>query len=90
MAFSAVEAASGNHITFSVLDMHSPGAPWTAAAANPADPLHPTALRLQQEWRSNADKFNLGDARDAYDRTFAGGYITANGAAQSRLVLVHG
>ncbi len=64
MSFSAVEAASGNHITFSVLNMQYPSAaPWAAAAANPADPLHPTALRLQQEWRSNAAKFNLGDTR---------------------------
>jgi hypothetical protein len=32
----------------------------------------------------------LGVLVDAYDRIFAGGYITANGSTQARLVLIHG
>jgi hypothetical protein len=32
----------------------------------------------------------LGVLVDAYDRIFVGGYITANGATQARLVLIHG
>jgi len=32
----------------------------------------------------------LGVLVDAYDRIFAGGYSTANGASQGRLVLIHG
>lgn len=32
----------------------------------------------------------LGVLVDAYDRIFAGGYITANGSTEARLVLIHG
>ncbi len=47
---------------------------------------------LLEHWfpASAAPSEALGVLVDAYDRIFAGGYITANGAAQARLVLIHG
>ncbi len=47
---------------------------------------------LLEHWfpASAAPSEALGVLVDAYDRIFAGGYITANGATQARLVLIHG
>jgi hypothetical protein len=47
---------------------------------------------LLEHWfpASSAPSEALGVLVDAYDRIFAGGYITANGSTQARLVLVHG
>ncbi len=47
---------------------------------------------LLEHWfpPSAAPSEALGVLVDAYDRIFAGGYITANGSTQARLVLVHG
>lgn len=49
-------------------------------------------LPLLEHWfpASAAPSEALGVLVDAYDRIFAGGYITANGATQARLVLIHG
>jgi hypothetical protein len=49
-------------------------------------------LPLLEHWfpASATPSEALGVIVDAYDRIFAGGYITANGAAQARLVLIHG
>ena len=47
---------------------------------------------LLEHWfpASAAPSEALGVLVDAYDRIFAGGYITANGSTQARLVLIHG
>ncbi len=47
---------------------------------------------LLEHWfpASAAPSEALGVLVDAYDRIFAGGFITANGATQARLVLIHG
>jgi hypothetical protein len=47
---------------------------------------------LLEHWfpASAAPSEALGVLVDAYDRIFAGGYITANGVTQARLVLIHG
>jgi len=47
---------------------------------------------LLEHWfpASPASSEALGVLVDAYDRIFSGGYITANGATQARLVLIHG
>jgi hypothetical protein len=49
-------------------------------------------LPLFDHWfpASAAPSEALGVLRDTYDRIFVGGYITGNGATQSRLVLIHG
>jgi hypothetical protein len=49
-------------------------------------------LPLFDHWfpASAAPSEALGVLLDAYDRIFVGGYITGNGATQSRLVLIHG
>lgn len=63
--FSIEEVASGQHVSFTVLNMQGVGSDPAMAAAltNPADPKHATAQALSREWRSNAAKFNLGDSR---------------------------
>ena len=49
-------------------------------------------LPLLEHWFpvSAAPSEALGVLVDGYDRIFAGGYITANGSTEARLVLVHG
>jgi hypothetical protein len=45
---------------------------------------------LEHWFPASAPSEALGVLVDAYDRIFAGGYSTANGATQARLVLIHG
>ena len=50
----------------------------------------PPAVAGPDRPASAAPSEALGVLRDTYDRIFVGGYITGNGATQSRLVLIHG
>ena len=68
ISFSVVEETNaGNaHQSFSVLNMTHPlrdPTTWNPIITNPAHAQYPMALRLAREARSNAAKFNLGDAR---------------------------